>query len=298
VGRSSPLGYAPRVAERPDLEYAVPILAHELEGQTIVGLRVEKPVVLRVVMRGAPEELLVGEVIRTVTRRAHFVLIGLDGARALEIAVAPMLAGRFLVSEASAKSPHDLAVALVLASGKELRYRDDVQMGKVYVIEAGAWDGVPGLAHVGVDVLDPKVFTRDKFRELARKRRDQAKVFLMDKSALDAMGNAYGDEVLFEARIHPKAMVRKLSDADLDRLHDAIVTVLDNARRVITERAPATDVKLRDFLKVRGHKGEPCARCGARLRSAGVHGHDAIFCPECQPDHRGTGIVDWRKTSK
>lgn len=292
------MGYAPPVPERPDLEYAIPILDRELRGQTIVGLRIEKPVVLRVVVRGSAEELLAGAVIRSVERRAHFVLFELEAPRALEIAVAPMLAGRFVVADAAAKSPHDLAMAFVLASGKELRYRDDVQMGKVYVLEAGAWSSVPGLAHVGVDVLDPKAFTREAFRALARTRRDQAKVFLMDKSALDAMGNAYGDEVLFEARIHPKAMVRKLSDEDLDRLHDAIVTVLDGARRVIAERAPPTDVKIRDFLKVRGRQGEPCSRCGARLRRAGVHGHDAIFCPECQPDHRGTGIVDWRKGSR
>jgi formamidopyrimidine-DNA glycosylase len=116
----------------------------------------------------------------------------------------------------------------------------------------------------------------------------------MDKSALDAMGNAYADEVLFEARIHPKAMVRSLKDEDLDRLHDAIVKVLGRARDVIQERKPPLHEKVRDFLEVRGHPGEPCPRCGAKLRRAGVHGHDAIFCPECQPDGRKSAIVDWR----
>ncbi|MEZ4405108.1 MAG: zinc finger domain-containing protein [Polyangiales bacterium] len=76
---------------------------------------------------------------------------------------------------------------------------------------------------------------------------------------------------------------------------DAIVAVLTDARDEIARREPPLDEKVRDFLKVRGRAGQPCARCGATIRSAGVHGHDAEFCPECQPDEGATAIVDWRK---
>ncbi len=284
--------------ERPDLEYVVPILARELAGARLAGVRVRKPVVLRVAMEGSPEALLAGQRIEGVSRRAHFVLFDLRGEPALDLVVSPMLAGRFAIAPATTKSPADLAVAFALEDGRELRYRDDVQMGKVYVIPRGAWSVVPGLATIGLDVLDPKAFTREAFRALAKKRRDQVKVFLMDKSALDAMGNAYADEVLWEARLHPKTMVRGLGDAQLDELHDAIVRVLDRARRTIAERRPALDEKLRDFLMVRGRHGEPCPRCGTKLRSAGVHGHDAEFCPTCQPDARQSALVDWRRITK
>jgi formamidopyrimidine-DNA glycosylase len=292
------------VPERPDLEYVVPILARELRGATIASARADRPVVLRVCLPERLEDLLPGAVVQGASRRAHFVVMPLGGPRALELVIAPMLAGRFVIARPSEgggplpRAPADLAFTLVLTDGRELRYRDDVQMGKVYVIAAGDHERVPGLAQIGVDVLDPAAFTRQAFRALARRRRDQAKVFLMDKSALDAMGNAYADEVLFEAGIHPKAMVRGLPDEALDRLHDAIVRVLGDARRVIAERAPPLDEKLRDFLKVRGRAGERCPRCGNTLRRAGVHGHDAIFCPSCQPDARGSGVVDWRRLGR
>jgi formamidopyrimidine-DNA glycosylase len=283
--------------ERPDLEYVVPILDAELRGRAIADLRIKKPVVLRNALRGEPADVLRGRRFASVTRRAHFVLFTLDGD--IEIAVAPMLAGRFQVSgDAGLKSPADLAVGFALDDGRELRYRDDVQMGKVYLIPRGAWDQVPGLANIGIDVLDPKAFTRARFREIARKRRDQSKVFLMDKTALDELGNAYADEVLFEAKIHPKTMMKALSDAEVDALHDAIVKVLSEARATIAKRKPAIDEKLRDFLKVRNRHGEPCPRCGAKIRRAGVHGHDAFFCPLCQPETRKTGIVDWRELGR
>jgi formamidopyrimidine-DNA glycosylase len=277
--------------ERPDLEYVVPILARQLAGRTIHAVRIKKPVVLRVAVEGKLDELLVGRRFGPVARRAHFVLFELDP---LELVVSPMLAGRFALATAAEKSPADLALAFALDDGRELRYRDDVQMGKVYVIRRGDHAQVPGLGKIGLDVLDRKAFTREAFRKLAAKRRDQVKIFLMDKSALDAMGNAYADEVLFEAGIHPKTFVRALAPEELDRLHDAIVKVIGEATKVIAKRRPALDEKLRDFLKVRGRHGEPCPRCGATLRSAGVHGHDADFCPECQPATRKSGIVDWK----
>jgi formamidopyrimidine-DNA glycosylase len=277
--------------ERPDLEYVVPILAKALARRTITGLRIKKPVVLRVALPGKLEEILAGKTFGAVTRRAHFVLFDLGE---LEVIVSPMLAGRFAIVDQDSKGNSDLAIAFTLDDGRELRYRDDVQMGKVYVIPHGAWEQVAGLKQIGVDVLDKKKFTRTAFRTLAKTRRDQVKVFLMDKSALDAMGNAYADEVLWDAKLHPKTMVKSLSDDEVDRLHDSIVSVLTNARDVIKKRKPPTDEKLRDFLKVRGRHGDPCPRCGTKIRSAGVHGHDAEFCPECQPATRKSGIVDWK----
>jgi formamidopyrimidine-DNA glycosylase len=280
--------------ERPDLEYVVPILERELVGKGITGVRVEKPVVLRVALRD-PVTVVVGRTIAAVRRRAHFVVFGLAGPPpALEVVVAPMLAGRFTLAAPADRKPADLAMTLELEGDRELRYRDDVQMG----IEAAHQEQVPGLSSVGVDVLDNKAFTRARFRAIARTRRDQVKVFLMDKSALDAMGNAYADEVLFEAKLHPKTFVRSVTDEELDRLHDAIVLVLGSARAEVARRKPPIDEKVRDFLKVRNRHGTPCPRCGATIRKAGVHGHDAFFCPECQPDARKSAIVDFRRVKR
>lgn len=267
--------------ERPDLEWVVPRLDELLRGRRIVDVVVRKPVVLRCL---ATE---VRGLIHKVERRLHFLRFTVDDR---ELVFSPMLAGRF---QLDGRTGADLALSLVLDQGV-LHYRDDVQMGKVYWIAAGDLAAVPGLAEAGIDVLGPD-FDRARFREIARGRRDHLKTFLMDRSALDAMGNAYADEVLWAARLHPRRAVRELGPDELDRLHDAIVETLGTACATIRERAPPLPEKLRDFLHVRGRKGEPCDRCGATLRTAGVHGHDAFFCPTCQPDLRGRGLVDWRK---
>jgi formamidopyrimidine-DNA glycosylase len=279
------------MAERPDLEYQLPILDRELKGKRIDAVAVQKPVVLRLAIEGTPQSLLEGLTFQRVSRRGHFALFALDG---VEMAVAPMLAGRFQLLAPEQKTPADAAMTFSLSDGRRLCYRDDVQMGKVYVLAPGAWDAVPGLAKIGVDVLSPS-FTFAAFDALVKKRRDQVRVFLMDKSALDSFGNAYADEVLWAAKIHPKTMCKALGEDDRKALHAAIIAVTREAIATIEKRQPPLDEKLRDFVKVRNRHTEPCPRCGTKIRRAGVHGHDTFFCPECQPETRKTGIVSWRK---
>ena len=278
------------MAERPDLEYAVPILRERLRNRRIVSVKVSKPTVLRVAVKGEPAALWQDQVIATLERRAHFIVFDFVDP-ALQMVVAPMLAGRFVFADK--KLPRDTALTWTFDDGATLVYRDDVQMGKVYIIERGAWQVIPGLAKIGIDVLSPE-FTPAALAELAKKRRDQVRVFLMDKSALDAFGNAYADEALWEAKIHPKTMVQKLTSEDLDRLHHGIVSVMRNAIDTVIARQPPLDEKLRDFLKVRNRHNEKCPRCGDTIRRAGVHGHDTFFCPTCQPETRKTGIVSWK----
>ena len=280
--------------ERPELDYQRDLLADTVGGATIAAVHVRDPVLLRMMVQGDASAHLVGRQIGTITRQAHFLLFDLGGPVPLVLAVNPMLAGRFSLVPARRTVTKDTGFALDFVDGRSLRYRDRKQMGKVYLAPADQQPRIPGLAKKGLDVLSSE-FTFDAFHTIARKRRDQVKLFLMDKGALDAFGNAYADEALFAAGIHPKARVRELNEPQLRALHAACRDVLQHASDVVRERQPALEDKVRDFLKVRNRKGEPCPVCGAPIRVAGVRGHDAFFCATCQPDHKGRGFVRWCK---
>jgi formamidopyrimidine-DNA glycosylase len=275
--------------ELPDLLRVQASLRERLIGRAVTSERVREPVVLRFMVHGNLS-LLLGRTLHDVGRRAHFLVFHFDG---FDLAVNPMLAGRFRYSEPDARDEVSLGFALGFGD-VELRYLDDKKMGKAYLAAAGDLKAVPTLDTVGVDVLSPQ-FTRERFESLLRHRRDQVRVFLLDKRALDSLGNAYADEVLWEARIHPKTWCRSLAHEDAVRLHDAIVGVLKHAIAEVASRDEPIDVKVRDFLKVR--MKDECPRCGARIRKAGVKGMDAYFCPRCQPATR-PGLVDWNRTGK
>jgi formamidopyrimidine-DNA glycosylase len=276
--------------ELPDLLYIQGRLQEALVGRRVVGERLREPVVMRFAVRGNLS-LLLGRRLDAILRHAHFLVFRFED---LDLAVNPMLAGRFRLAKPGEKEERDLVFALEFESGLELRYRDEKNMGKAYLLAKGDWKAAPGMAAGGIDVLSAE-FTRERFVSLLKRRRDQVRVFLMDKRALDSIGNAYADEILFEAGLHPKTFCRSLSHEDAVRLHDAVVKVMQAAVAEVARRGEDIEVKVRDFLKVR--LKEVCPRCGSKLRKAGVRGMDAYFCPHCQPATR-SGLVDWTKTGR
>jgi formamidopyrimidine-DNA glycosylase len=288
--------------ELPDLLYIQARLKEALLGRRVVAERVREPIVMRFAVRGNLS-LLLGRRLDDVIRHAHFLVFRFED---LDLAVNPMLAGRFRLAAPEEKEERDLVFALTFegserattetaTAGTDLRYRDEKNMGKAYLLARGDWKAAAGMDQAGgIDVLGPE-FTRERFVSLLKKRRDQVRVLLLDKRALDSIGNAYADEILFEARLHPKTFCRSLSHDDAVRLHDAIVTVMREAVAEVARRGEPIDVKVRDFLKVRLR--DVCPRCGAKVRKAGVRGMDAYFCPHCQPATR-SGLVDWTKTGK
>jgi formamidopyrimidine-DNA glycosylase len=275
--------------ELPDLLHVRDRLQERLAGRALTAERVREPVVLRFAVRGNLS-LLQGRKLASVFRKSHFLVFRFDG---LDLAVNPMLAGRFRFATPGEMDERTLAFAMEFGD-VELRYLDDKTMGKAYLIANDDWKAIPGMQTGGLDVLSPE-FTRERFVSLLRHRRDQVRVFLLDKKALDSVGNAYADEILFEAGIHPKTWCRSLDHDASVRLHDAVVSVMKAAVVEVAGRAEPIEVKVRDFLKVR--RKETCPRCGAKIRTVGVKGMDAYFCPHCQPETR-PGFVDFRKTGK
>jgi formamidopyrimidine-DNA glycosylase len=275
--------------ELPDLLYVVSKLREALVGQHVTGERVKEPVVLRFTVRGNLS-LLQGRPLVDLFRKSHFLVFRFEG---LDLAVNPMLAGRFRLATPGDKEEGSLAFALGFGN-RELRYLDDKKMGKAYLIATDDWRAIPGMQTGGLDILSTE-FTRERFCSLLKHRRDQVRVFLLDKKALDSLGNAYADEVLFEAGLHPKTFCRRLTHEDGVRLHDAIVKVMREAVEEVAQRGEPIEVKVRDFLSVR--RKEICPRCGSKIRTAGVKGMDAYFCPHCQPATRA-GFVDWTRTGK
>lgn len=283
--------------ELPDLEYIVSVLGRVLPGRQIQQVRVKNPIVLRLGVSGTLQDACTGRRFGECHRYGHFIVLGVGGA--YELIVNLMLAGRFRLCGAKEKDDRSLCLAFGLDRGEELRYLDEKQMGKVYLVWAGDRSLVPGFETVGIEPFSPD-FTMDRLRELVRSRRDQVRAFLLDRTAVAAIGNACADEILWTARLHPKIGCQGLTDEDIARLYAAIRQVLSAAVTELFRRGEPIEMKVRDFLRVRNRKGQPCPACGTTIRVEGVRGHDTFYCPTCQPNRPDARLgrrqlVDWSR---
>jgi formamidopyrimidine-DNA glycosylase len=155
-------------------------------------------------------------------------------------------------------------------------------MGKVYVgIDA------PGLSDIGPDA-GTFGWSEATFSERAKAKRSEVRNLLQDQTFISGIGNAYADEILWQAKLHPKRRVATLDEGELDRLYGALRETLARAVEVVEhELPPELGTKIRTHMKIRGKVGDPCARCGTKIVRT-RHGLDEMFvCPKCQPPPKG-----------
>jgi formamidopyrimidine-DNA glycosylase len=279
--------------ELPDLVHIVNTLGPKIQGRLISHATVKNPVVLRVLVPGTLPDLVAAKTIASLVRHGPFLKFGLGE---LDLVIHLMLAGRLRLAGPGERALPFTAFSFELEDGLSLHYGDEKSMGKVYLCPSGRFEAIPGYLTQGIDVTTP-AFTFDAFSLLIQKKRCQARVFIMDQSCLSAIGNAYADEILFEAKIHPKAPCYSLGPDRRRALYDAIRSVLAWGIEEVAKAGLPLEDKARDHLRVRGRAGEPCPRCGQIIRRTGVLGYDSFFCPSCQPDLTGRGL-DWTKLSR
>lgn len=281
--------------ELPDLVYLEERLQPLLVGQHFTAVDIHEPVVVRMLLPADFAETLTGCTCTAVRRHGPFLVFRLSGEK--ELILHPMLAGRLQWCCDDTKPAASCALTLACEpSHCRLHYLDDKKMGKIYLTAAGAYQQIPRFPDQGPDLLS-EAFSLAYFHQQVKRNRKQVRVLLMDQKIVSCIGNAYADEILFHAGIHPKTLCPQLRDEEITRLYHSIRAVMKWGIDAVAAAQPALEVKVREHMQVRNRKDQPCPKCGSKIRRAGVLGHDAFFCPTCQPLARGQ-FLDWRDLNK
>ncbi|MCZ6891390.1 MAG: hypothetical protein O7F09_02635 [Chloroflexi bacterium] len=267
--------------EAPDLQVIKEVLTRRIVGREIVQARVVRPTVLRSLADQEFAGDIAGRTLLSVARRGKYLLLWLTGERSL--VVNPMLTGTFRLCTSSERLSKRTCIVLAFPDDLELRYIDDRQMGRVYYVSPHQLDQIPGLSEQGPDVLDDAV-TFDQFKARLHPCRGEIKGVLTRGAVLAGIGNAYSDEILFDAGLSPFRKRTSLSDDELRRLLESARRVTEEATAVLRQRmGEEVHHKIRDFLKVHNRGGEPCPRCGNAISQITANQRITSYCRRCQP---------------
>jgi formamidopyrimidine-DNA glycosylase len=180
-------------------------------------------------------------------------------------------------------------VRLFFAGNRELRFVDQRTFGQMW------W--VPPLSNpqeiiTGLKLLGPEPFSAEfnleYFVSKLERRQRPIKTALLDQSIVAGVGNIYADEALFKAGIRPETLCANLSRQQIERLHEAVIQVLQAA-------IAAGGTTFSNFLNVQGingnyagvawvynRAGQPCRVCSTPLERLKLAGRSSHFCPQCQ----------------
>jgi formamidopyrimidine-DNA glycosylase len=243
------------------------------------------------------EELLSGgqiERVRRVGKHIVFDIVREDASdgrpSSLQWIVHLGMTGRLLVCAADLPLPPHTHAVLRLSGGRELRFVDPRRFGRLAIHRLAPANSNDGIAASGFEGpgLEPLAIPLEHFIELFHGRRLAIKAALLNQRLLHGVGNIYADESLFRAGIRPKRMAGRLRKIELERLREALQSVLREAISLggssVSDYVDAEGI--RGFFqlehRVYMRTGKPCLVCGAPIRKIIVGGRSTHFCPNCQ----------------
>lgn len=266
--------------ELPEVETIVRDLRQDIVGRTIMAVRFLNRTIWR---RGAPaKRLLIGARISSLERRGKNILIILSNGRVMIVHL--KMTGRLTYQGSSDQMRKHTHLVIDLDFG-QIRFNDTRRFGYLDLVRPDEIDRLDYLSVLGPDAL---FISREDFVMMVRSKKRIIKSLLLDQSILAGMGNIYSDEALFVAGINPRRVSASLSRERAGRLHQAMIAVLNKA-------IGARGSSMNDYVDARGEKGsyqdqrlvygregQPCKKCGRKIKRETIGSRSSHFCASCQ----------------
>jgi formamidopyrimidine-DNA glycosylase len=229
-------------------------------------------------------ERIKGQVFEPVRRVAKMIFFPFQSGD--NLAVHAMLTGRYQYVEPKEKRRAMTAWVLKLDNGLELRYSDERRMGRTFLVREEEFaEKIPRWKEMGPDVMDPAL-TEELFVKRLSKKSGMIKNVITTESVVAGIGNAYSDEVLWEARLHPFRKRSDIPEEGIAELFRSIRRVMEWAIPIVAQRTEEEGLPTktyRDHLRVHSRpEGSVCPRDGHRISAITSGGRETNFCRECQ----------------
>jgi formamidopyrimidine-DNA glycosylase len=265
--------------ELPDIVVYIEALEKRIVGQTLERVRIVGPSLLRTAV--PPISEAEGKRVACLRRIGKRICIGLEGD--LWLVLHLMIAGRLHWRERGAKVARPRGVAALDFSNGTLLWTEAGSQKRATLHLVSGEDGLLALDPGGIEVFEAN---HGQFESALRSENHTLKRALTDPRLFSGIGNAYSDEILWEARLSPMQLTQKMTLEEVERLYDAVRATLaqwtERLRDETAEGFPEKVIAFRPEMAVHGKYKEKCRRCGGVVQRIRYAKNEANYCPHCQ----------------
>ncbi|MFY9560887.1 MAG: DNA-formamidopyrimidine glycosylase family protein [Terriglobales bacterium] len=265
--------------ELPDIVVYIEALEKRILGQTLEQVRIASPFLLRTA--DPPLSNAEGKAVVQLRRMGKRICIGLE--EDLWLVLHLMIAGRLHWKKRGVKVSQPRGLAAFDFTNGSLLWTEagSRKRASLHVVSGEA--GLRALDPGGLEVLETDLA---RFAAVLTSANHTLKRALTDPRLFSGIGNAYSDEILFQARLSPLALTQKLKTEGIERLFAAVRANLaewvERLRRESGEEFPEKVTAFRPGMAVHGRHKEPCPRCGAKIQRIRYASNETNYCPNCQ----------------
>jgi formamidopyrimidine-DNA glycosylase len=289
--------------ELPEVEHVVRALRHAVVRRRILAAEILLPKLVPPEGKAAFNRKVKGCRIIGVRRRGKFILIDLDRAKTLShgraartrpgsgsvLIVHLRMTGKFRYLSVDEELPRHARAVFYLDNDRRLVFCDQRQFGVMKLVPYSRLGLTKGIRELAPEPFSDD-FSLNYLKDVLARSQRSLKTLLLDQTKVLGLGNIYASEALFRARINPFKISATLSGKRVGQLHQAIREVLTHALsdgsglRVNLEHPEGFSYAeaFEDFWQVYDREGQPCTRCGAKIRRVTHGGRSTYWCPTCQ----------------
>ena len=216
-------------------------------------------------------------------RRAKHLIVELGSRDSLVFQL--KIGGQLLLVPPVEEPETALMLVLDLDGDRRLFLRDETGFTRARLLDADELEA--RLSSLGPEPLEEE-FDAGYLKRAIGSRRAQIKPLLLDQKVVSGIGNIYADEILYDARLHPRRKANTLSEDEWEALYAAIRSNL-----AAGVEHQGTTVRLykdvldrpgehQNYLRVFEKHGRPCPGCEGEVVREKVSGRPTHFCPACQ----------------
>lgn len=225
---------------------------------------------------------LEGQIVRSVRRRAKYLVVELGSGDALLMHLGMSGSFRMMPGCRDEYDKHD-HVVFEMSNGTVVIFNDPRRFGFMTVLSPAEMQEHSTLAALGPEPLARRFGGTDLAKELGR-RRTPLKIALSDQRVVAGLGNIYVSEALHRAGLSPRRRASTLvtRTGEPRPALDDLVRAIKDVLRVAIRNQYRTGVN--DPFLVYDREGERCPRrgCGGTIKRIVQGGRSTFYCPVCQ----------------
>ena len=308
--------------ELPDIVVYIEALEQRILDQKLERVQIASPFLLRTAV--PPINAVEGKKVVQLRRLGKRICFGFE--EDIWLVLHLMIAGRLhwrepevrplgkATGKASGSARNNLAAFQFSNGTLSLTEAGSKRRASLHVVEGEA--GIQRLDPGGLEILETDL---KGFARALTSANHTLKRALTDPRLLSGIGNAYSDEILFDARLSPVKLTQRLTSEEIERLFISTRTTLTkwvetlrsatgvpplsrkrgSGRRVRTPTSrgsarvqattettiipfPEKVTAFRPEMAVHGKYGQPCPRCGNKIQRIRYASNETNYCPHCQ----------------
>ena len=195
--------------------------------------------------------------------------------------------GRILLHESASELPKKYHLSLHFEDGTALSATTQM-WGAMELYEKGKElerQYIHGMRTTPIEPGFTAAYLAALVKEAIHRGNKTVKGILTQDQMIPGLGNAIAQDIMFNARLHPKQPLEALQKDHIDSLHYAILKTLKEAIR-LGGRNDEFDLYGNRGQYVRlmdqNAAGRPCPECTTKIEKIAYLGGACYFCPKCQ----------------